>query len=55
MKDGLYPDPFYNNISGRAASRFCIATLLQVKLIKYFTNVYRSICLQYDVEIFIKN
>lgn len=22
MKDGLYPDPFYNNISGMAASPF---------------------------------
>ena len=54
MKDGLYLDPFYNNISGGQPPRFCIVTLLQVKLIKYFANVYRSICLQYDVQIFIK-
>ena len=52
MKGGLYLDPFYNNISGGGQPpRFCIVTLLQVKLIKYFANVYRSICLQYDGEL----
>lgn len=36
---------------GGQPPRFCIVTLLQVKLIKYFANVYRSICLQYDGEL----
>lgn len=46
---------FTTTFRGGQPPRFCIATLLQVKLIKCFANVYRSICLQYDVEIFIKN